>query len=55
MNTEFLILSIITFLVGAIIAWFAAGENYIALAIATLIGAAIGYAIGKNMEQAAKN
>jgi uncharacterized membrane protein len=38
---------------GIIITFFAAGNNYIVLIIAALISGLIGYAIGKNMEQAA--
>ncbi len=36
---------------GLLIALFAAGSNYAVLAIATLISAVIGYAVGKKMEQ----
>jgi hypothetical protein len=36
---------------GLLIALFAAGNNYIVLAIATIISAIIGYAIGKKMEK----
>ena len=39
---------------GFLITYFAAGFNYIALAAGTIIAALIGFAIGKNMEQAAK-
>ena len=38
---------------GAVLAFFAAGDNWIILIIAALVGALIGYAIGKNMERAA--
>ena len=33
-----------------IIAFFAAGDNYVILAIAAIAGAAVGYVIGKSME-----
>jgi lipopolysaccharide export LptBFGC system permease protein LptF len=36
---------------GLLIAFFAAGKNYIALAAGTVIGGLIGYVIGKNMEK----
>ncbi len=36
---------------AAIITFFAAGSNYIAIAIAAIIGGVIGYYIGKNMEK----
>lgn len=36
------------------IAFFAAGTNYIALAVGLLAGAAIGYVVGKRMEIEAK-
>lgn len=46
----------ILFAVFAIgIAFFAVGENYVVLIIAALIGAAIGYIVGKNMEQDASH
>jgi hypothetical protein len=38
---------------GVIIAFFAAGDNYIVLIIAAVVAGLIGYAVGKNMEQAA--
>lgn len=38
---------------GLLIAFFAAGENYVALLAGVLLGAAIGYMIGKNMEKQA--
>jgi len=38
-----------------IIAFFAVGNNYVVLIIAALIGIAIGYIVGKNMEQDAKH
>ena len=38
-----------------LIALFSAGLNYIVLIIAAIAGAAIGYFIGKNMEQEANN
>lgn len=38
-----------------LIALFSAGLNYIVLAVAGIVGYVIGYFIGKNMEQAAKN
>ncbi|MFL5810891.1 MAG: hypothetical protein ACJ749_15325 [Flavisolibacter sp.] len=36
---------------GLVIGFFAASDNYIVIAVTTLIGAAIGYIIGKAMEQ----
>ena len=39
---------------AGLIAFFAAGENFIALAVAVIAGASIGYVVGKNMEKAAK-
>jgi predicted phage tail protein len=39
---------------GLLVAFFAAGTNYIALAAGVLIGALIGYTIGKSMENEAK-
>lgn len=36
---------------GAIIAFFAAGDNYFVLIVAAVLTAILGYAIGKNMEQ----
>jgi predicted phage tail protein len=39
---------------GLLIAFFAAGANYIALAAGALIGGLIGYAIGKSMEKEAR-
>ena len=39
---------------GLMIAFFAAGTNYIALAVGLLAGAAIGYVVGKRMEIEAK-
>lgn len=36
---------------GLLIALFAAGSNYIVLAIATIVSAVIGYIIGKKMEK----
>ena len=38
---------------GLVITFFAVGDEYIVLIIRAAIGALIGYAIGKNMEQAA--
>jgi 1,4-dihydroxy-2-naphthoate octaprenyltransferase len=38
---------------GLLIALFAAYDNYMVLAIGTLVGGAIGYVVGKNMEKAA--
>jgi uncharacterized membrane protein len=38
---------------GAVLAFFAAGDNWMALVIAAIVAGLIGYAIGKNMEQAA--
>lgn len=40
---------------GLIIAFFAAGGNYLVLALAALISSILGYIIGKNMEQDAVN
>jgi hypothetical protein len=39
---------------GLGIAFFAAGASWVALVIGALLGAAIGYAAGKSMEQDAK-
>ena len=39
---------------GLMIAFFAAGTNYIALAVGLLAGAATGYLVGKRMETEAK-
>jgi uncharacterized membrane protein len=38
---------------GLVLAFFAVGENWIVLVIAAIVAGLIGYAIGKNMEQAA--
>lgn len=38
---------------AVIIAFFAAGDSWVVLVIAAIIGGLIGYAVGKNMEQAA--
>jgi hypothetical protein len=38
---------------GLVITFLAAGDNYIALIIGAVVAGLIGYAIGKNMEQAA--
>jgi hypothetical protein len=38
---------------GLVITFFAVGDEYIVLILGAAIGALIGYAIGKNMEQAA--
>ncbi len=38
---------------GLAIAFFAAGDGYIVLLTGVVIGALIGYAVGKNMERAA--
>jgi hypothetical protein len=38
---------------GALITFLAAGDNYIVLISVTVIAGLIGYAIGRNMEQAA--
>lgn len=38
---------------AVIIGFFAAGDSWIALVIAAILGAVLGYAVGKNMEQAA--
>ena len=40
---------------GLLIGFFAAGENYTAVSIAALLGAVIGYMIGKNMEKQASH
>jgi len=39
---------------GLLIAFFAAGSNYIALAAGLIAGAAIGYVVGKRMETDAR-
>ena len=39
---------------GLLVAFFAAGLNYVALAAGALIGGLIGYAIGKSMEKEAR-
>jgi len=36
---------------GLIVSFFAAGDNYVALLIGALLGACIGYIIGKSMEK----
>lgn len=38
---------------GLVLAFFAAGDNWMVLVIAAIVAGLIGYAIGKNMEQAA--
>jgi len=38
---------------GFALSFFAAGDNWVILIIAAIIGGLIGYAIGKSMEQAA--
>ena len=38
---------------GMILALFAAGDNWIVLAVAAIISGLIGYVVGRNMEQAA--
>lgn len=38
---------------GVVLTFFATGTSYLALIIAAVVGALIGYAVGKNMEQAA--
>lgn len=38
---------------GFVLAFFAVGDNWIALIIAAIVAGLIGYAIGKNMEQSA--
>jgi len=38
---------------GLVIAFFAAGDNWIILIIAALVAGLLGYVIGKNMEQSA--
>lgn len=40
---------------GVVIAFFASNDNVTALIIGGIIGAVVGYFIGKNMEQSAKN
>lgn len=40
---------------AGIISLFAVNDNYLALAVAVLAGAAIGYVLGKKMEKDAKN
>jgi len=47
--------SILFAVFAIIIAFFAVGNNYVVLIIAALIGIAIGYIVGKNMEQDAKH
>jgi 1,4-dihydroxy-2-naphthoate octaprenyltransferase len=39
---------------AGLIAFFAAGDNLVVLVIAAAAGAALGYIVGKNMEQDAK-
>lgn len=39
---------------GLIIAFSAAGSNYVALVIGTVLGGALGYFIGRRMEEEAK-
>lgn len=36
---------------GLLISWFAAGTNYVILTICAIVGAIIGYVIGKKMER----
>ena len=38
-----------------IIAFFAAGDNYIVLVLAAIIGAVVGYVIGKKMENESRS
>ncbi len=38
---------------GLVIAFFASDQNYIALVIGAIVGSALGYIVGKNMEQEA--
>jgi hydrogenase/urease accessory protein HupE len=45
------ILAILLGVFGVVIAYFATGPNYAVLVIGALIGAFIGYVIGRNMEQ----
>ena len=40
---------------GLLVGFFAAGDNYPALVISVLLGAAIGYMIGKNIEKEASH
>jgi hypothetical protein len=37
-----------------LIAYFAAGENYLVLFLGAVVGAAVGYVVGKNMEKDAR-
>jgi len=45
--------SILFAVFGLVMTFFAAGDNYVILVIGAVIGGLIGYAVGKNMEQAA--
>jgi drug/metabolite transporter (DMT)-like permease len=49
------ILAILFAVFAVVIAFFAAGNNYILLVIAALVGAAIGYVVGRSMEQDASH
>jgi len=40
---------------GLLVGFFAAGDNYIVLAVGALLGAIIGYMIGRNMEKEASH
>jgi hypothetical protein len=40
---------------GLLVGYFAASENYTAVVVGALIGAALGYIIGKSMEQQASH
>lgn len=40
---------------AGLIALFAAGESYVALAIGVIVGGAVGYVVGKKMERDAKS
>ena len=48
------IVAILFAIFATAIAYFAAGDNYIVLVLALLIGAFLGYIVGKNMEAEAK-
>ena len=48
------ILAILFAVFAGVMSFFAAGDNYVVLVIAVIVGALIGYVVGKNMEQSAK-
>jgi hypothetical protein len=50
-----LIWAILFAVFGIIIAFFAAGANYIVLSLAAVLSAIVGFVIGKSMEQDAAN